>query len=126
MRLATARTSALALALASLLLLAVNIQSPRSAHADGVVLQQVVDVSFAPVVITNAGDGSGRLFIVDQEGIIRIWDGTQLLPTPFLDISGTVVASGEQGMLGLAFHPTTNNPRTATSMSTTSPPATRA
>ncbi len=40
-----------------------------------------------PVQITNAGDGSGRMFIVEQMGRIRIIDDGNLLPTPFLDIS---------------------------------------
>ncbi len=68
----------------------------------------------SPVVITNAGDGSDRLFIVEQEGIIRIFDlssGT-LLPTPFLDITAEVDDVGsEQGLLGLAFHPDFENNR---------------
>jgi len=59
-----------------------------------------------PVGITNAGDGSGRLFITLQDGKIIIWDGTQVLATPFLDIDPIVNSSGsEQGLLGLAFHP---------------------
>jgi glucose/arabinose dehydrogenase len=59
-----------------------------------------------PVGITHAGDGSGRLFITLQDGKIMIWDGTQVLPTPFLDIDPIVNSSGsEQGLLGLAFHP---------------------
>lgn len=59
----------------------------------------------SPTDITNAGDGSGRIFIVEQPGQIRIYDGTQLLPTPFLDISSLVLFGGERGLLGLAFHP---------------------
>ena len=67
-----------------------------------------------PVGAVNAGDGSGRLFIVQQTGQIRIWNGTQLLATPFLDLSATIGSCGsgcgERGLLGLAFHPsyTTN------------------
>jgi len=59
-----------------------------------------------PVVVTNAGDGSNRLFIVEKAGRIRIVENGTLLPTPFLDIT-TVVNSGgnEQGLLGLAFDP---------------------
>src|SRR5436305_10358963 len=38
--------------------------------------------------VTNAGDGSGRLFVVQQTGQIRIWNGSQILATPFLDTSG--------------------------------------
>jgi hypothetical protein len=58
-----------------------------------------------PVAISNAGDGSNRLFFVLQAGRIVIHDGTGVLPTPFLDIQTLVQAGGEQGLLGLAFHP---------------------
>ncbi len=63
-----------------------------------------------PVYMTHANDGSGRTFVIEQEGAIRIVeaDGT-LLPTPFMDIDGTVIGGdsggNEQGLLGLAFHP---------------------
>ena len=59
----------------------------------------------SPVLVTHAGDGSGRLFIVEQTGTIRIIKGGTLLPTPFLSLSASILASGEQGLLGLAFHP---------------------
>jgi glucose/arabinose dehydrogenase len=57
-----------------------------------------------PLEITNAGDS--RLFIVEQGGIIKILnpDGTTS-PNAFLNISGQVTTGGEQGLLGLAFHP---------------------
>jgi uncharacterized protein (TIGR03437 family) len=59
-----------------------------------------------PVSITHAGDGSGRLFIVEQGGTIRVHDGQRLLAAPFLDISNRATDSGsERGLLGLAFHP---------------------
>jgi glucose/arabinose dehydrogenase len=73
-------------------------------------LDLVADGLTSPVYATHAGDGSGRLFIVDQIGTIRILDadGT-LLPTPFLDLTGVIVAVNpffdERGVLGLAFHP---------------------
>ena len=58
-----------------------------------------------PVDIQNAGDGSGRLFIVEKPGRIVILKDGQLLPTPFLDISAKVGSRyTEQGLLGLAFH----------------------
>jgi glucose/arabinose dehydrogenase len=59
-----------------------------------------------PVDIQNAGDGSGRLFIVEKSGRILILQNGQLLSTPFLDIQARVDSRGtEQGLLGLAFHP---------------------
>jgi len=63
-----------------------------------------------PVLVTNAGDGSGRLFVVEQAGRVRILKGSTLLATPFIDVSTSVSCCGEQGLLGLAFHP--NYPKT--------------
>ena len=56
-----------------------------------------------PLGVAHAGDT--RLFIVSQRGRIVIWDGTRILPAPFLDISSLVSCCGERGLLGLAFHP---------------------
>jgi glucose/arabinose dehydrogenase len=51
-------------------------------------------------------DGSGRLFVIEKVGRIRIIENNQLLETPFLDITDRVGSNGnEQGLLGLAFHP---------------------
>jgi glucose/arabinose dehydrogenase len=59
-----------------------------------------------PVGITNAGDGSGLLFIVEKMGRIRVVQDGVLAAVPFLDITERVGASrSEQGLLGLAFHP---------------------
>ncbi len=63
----------------------------------------------SPIYATHAGDGSGRLFVLEQTG--RVWiveaDGTRL-DTPFLDLSDKVSqfeGYSERGLLGLAFHP---------------------
>ncbi len=58
-----------------------------------------------PLFVTPAGDGTGRLFVVEQGGRIRIVRGGQVLAAPFLDISDQVTAGGERGLLGLAFPP---------------------
>ncbi len=58
-----------------------------------------------PLLVTAAGDGSDRLFVVEQPGRIRIVRDGELEPEPFLDISDRLVSGGEQGLLGLAFHP---------------------
>ncbi len=74
-------------------------------------LVQVASGLIAPALVTHAGDGSGRLFVVDQVGTIRIIQNGVLLATPFLDLktSGDVVTVNpgydERGMLGIAFHP---------------------
>ncbi len=68
-------------------------------------LTPVVSGLSSPVFVTNAGDGSNRLFIVEQGGTVRVLQPGSTTPTLFLDIHTKVVAGGEQGLLGLAFHP---------------------
>ncbi len=95
-----------AAALAALLVLAAAF-APLPAAGQGLALVTVEQATglTAPVALAHAGDGSGRLFIVQQTGEIVIWDGAQVLATPFLDLSATVTCCGERGLLGLAFHP---------------------
>ena len=72
-------------------------------------LEPVVDSLTSPVFATHAGDGSGRLFVVDQAGWIRVVQNGALLAEPFLDLTGLIVELNpvfdERGVLGLAFHP---------------------
>jgi glucose/arabinose dehydrogenase len=68
-------------------------------------LQFVTAVPANPLGVVTAGDGSGRLFIVRQQGTLEIYTGATLLATPFLNISTIVSTGPEQGLLGLAFHP---------------------
>ena len=69
-------------------------------------LVQVATGLVDPVNVANAGDGSGRLFVVERTGTIRIVQDGQVMPEPFLDISSLVkIDFLEQGLLGLAFHP---------------------
>lgn len=58
-----------------------------------------------PVDITGCGDNSGRLFITEKRGTIRIIENGAVLPDFFLNIQSQVMNSGERGLLGLAFHP---------------------
>ena len=58
-----------------------------------------------PVHVTNAGDGSGRIFVVEQGGRIRIIRNGVMEATPFLDIAGRVGCCGERGLLSVAFPP---------------------
>jgi glucose/arabinose dehydrogenase len=60
----------------------------------------------SPVDVQFPDDGSGRMFIVEQVGRIRIVENGQVLGNAYLDISPEVGSQGnEQGLLGLAFHP---------------------
>ena len=60
-----------------------------------------------PVGIVAPGDGSNRLFVIEQAGVVRVFENSQTVAesTVFLDISTQVLFGGEQGLLGLSFHP---------------------
>jgi glucose/sorbosone dehydrogenase len=58
-----------------------------------------------PTFVTHAGDGSNRLFVLEQRGIVDVLRSGASAPTTFLDIRAKVLAGGERGLLGLAFHP---------------------
>jgi glucose/arabinose dehydrogenase len=73
-----------------------------------VALHQVGSGFNNPVLVTNAGDGSGRLFVVEQAGYVRTLAGGPA-STPFLDVHLRIKNGGEQGLLGLAFHPNFEN-----------------
>jgi len=80
--------------------------APAPLDPSWISFQEVASGLTNPVFITNAGDGSGRIFIVERTGNIRILKNGNLLPTPFLNLQTTVLSSGnEQGLLALAFHP---------------------
>ena len=65
----------------------------------------VADGFDRPVQVVDPGDDSGRHFVVEQSGRIRIIRDGQIVPDPFLDISELVSCCGERGLLGVAFHP---------------------
>src|SRR5215216_2244007 len=94
----------LALIVVFILLISVFGEMPVHAAApfdpSNVVLREAITGLTQPIFITNAGDGSGRLFIVERAGRIRIFKDGNLLSTPFLDIQSIVNAAGsEQGLL---------------------------
>lgn len=62
-----------------------------------------------PLYLTHARDGSGDLYVVEKAGRIRVIEGGTLRSQPFLDITGKTSKGGEQGLLGLAFHPDYRN-----------------
>lgn len=67
--------------------------------------QVVVTGLVSPVGLEHSPDGSGRLFVVEQGGTIRIIQNGSLLPQPFLDITSKVHMQDEMGLLGVTFHP---------------------
>ncbi len=104
--------SVLGLIFVAVLALGLISAAPRSAPPasipSAVRFTPVVTGVSEPVFITNAADGSNRLFIVQQSGQIRIFKNGSLLPAAFLNVAGVpnfTAAGGEQGLLGLAFDP---------------------
>ncbi len=61
----------------------------------------------APVELQSPTDGTNRIFVVEQKGVIRVFDNNDDVQQSavFLDIDNTVESGGEKGLLGLAFHP---------------------
>ena len=68
-------------------------------------VETVVDGLDQPIDIASPGEGSGRVFVVEQAGRIRTIQDGQLVPEPFLDIRERISSGGERGLLGLTFHP---------------------
>ena len=96
-------------AIASLLALAAlawSATAPLTAlGAGGIQLSHITDGLVAPTQITNAHDGTNRLFVVEQRGTIRVIQNGVLQPGYFMNITGKVEDGGERGLLGLAFDP---------------------
>lgn len=98
------RRPAIASALGLALSMCLGAEASREVPA--VLLEPVVAGGLErPVFVTHAGDGTGRLFIIEQPGRIRVVRDGRLIEMPFLDITERVRHAGEQGLLGLAFHP---------------------
>ena len=69
-------------------------------------LVKVVGGLADPVSVTSSPDGSGRVFVVERAGRVRIVEGGKLLEQPFLDITDDVLSAFlEQGLYDIAFHP---------------------
>ena len=92
-----------------LLLFALAFSSSSSAVARQVDLEEAFSaLRFKePVALEHAGDGSGRLYVVERRGTISAFENRDDVSSadPFLDIQDRVSTGGELGLLGLAFHP---------------------
>src|SRR5262245_8905368 len=83
-----------------------QVKQDTEAPAVSIQLEPVVTSGLSsPVLVGNAHDGTNRLFIVEQGGIIKVLQPGSSTPTVFLNITTTVLSGGERGLLGLAFHP---------------------
>ena len=83
----------------------------RAPSPSQVKLTQIIGGLTRPLYVTHAGDGSNRLFVVEQVGKIWIIEKGEEQAQPFLDVSSLITPAAlagqysEQGLLGLAFHP---------------------
>ena len=77
---------------------------PTAAFAQ-IELVPVVSGLSSPVFVGHTGDNLNRLFIVEQAGVIKVLQPGATEPTTFLYIRTRILAGGERGLLGLAFHP---------------------
>ncbi len=73
-----------------------------AANWPSIALTPVVTGVSAPVEVASAGDGSGRLYVVQQSGQILIVSNGVVIGT-LLDIGSRIIFGGEQGLLGVAF-----------------------
>ena len=91
------------------LLVSVKGQAQSGLPAMKLKMQLVAEGLTSPVGLMNPGDGSGRIFVIEQSGKIKIIKNGSVLPTPFLTITGKLdglnIAYSEKGLLGMAFHP---------------------
>jgi glucose/arabinose dehydrogenase len=97
---------------AAVLLAALVALPATEAGAQGANIHQRAGGLVSPIGLANAGDGTNRVFIVEQAGCIRFFLLGSVVGTPcaqvgtrFLDIRNRVASGGERGLLGLAFHP---------------------
>jgi glucose/arabinose dehydrogenase len=70
-----------------------------------IALNRVATGFSSPTQVTSAHDGTGRLFVVEQWGLVKIVRDGAVLPTPFLDITNRVSCCGERGLLSIVFPP---------------------
>ena len=94
------------LACGSLLTLAI---AGAPAGAQEIELEPFVEGLALPLAPVAPGDGSSRLFIVQQGGLIRLFQAGVLEAQPFLDLTGQVSCCNEQGLLDVVFHPDYEN-----------------
>jgi glucose/arabinose dehydrogenase len=79
---------------------------PLPTGPDRLALEEVATGLQAPIGVVAAGDGSGRLFVLEQAGrVMVVGDDGGLDPQPFVDLADRIESGGERGLLGLAFHP---------------------
>lgn len=81
--------------------------TPPAPHPPFALGLQRINVSLSFPVFVTSPPSDSRLFVVEKGGIIKVFDPSSqpIIPITFLDLTGQIATSGEQGLLGLAFHP---------------------
>ena len=98
-----------------LFLVSVPLYAQPNPESGNFFLVKIAEGFHTPLYVTHAGDESGRLFVVEQSGLIRIIQDGLVWEEPFLDVrhkadwqgglAGLNVQFSETGLLGMAFHP---------------------
>jgi glucose/arabinose dehydrogenase len=78
---------------------------PVPTSAERLRLEEVAAGLASPMQVVAAPGEPGRLYVVEQAGVVRVLEDGAVASTPFLDIHEQVKSGGEQGLLALAFHP---------------------
>jgi len=78
---------------------------PESKSWPEIVLVETISGLKNPVDLADARDGSGRLYVVEQAGLVQLFSNGVKSESPFLDIRERVNCCGEKGLLGIAFPP---------------------
>jgi glucose/arabinose dehydrogenase len=94
---------ALAAVLAAAAVVAVSVSFAGETGSRALRLARVASGFQAPVYVTSAPGETGRLYVVEQRGVIKVLERGKIRAAPFLDVRSKVKAGGEQGLLGLAF-----------------------
>ncbi len=76
-----------------------------SAQTTAIKLQPYLSGLSSPLFVTNAKDGSNRIFVVEKGGLIKVVQPGSTTPTTFINISSKISTDSERGLLGMAFHP---------------------
>jgi glucose/arabinose dehydrogenase len=79
--------------------------APTAQPASGMAFREILGGLDSPLGIASTPSEPDRLFVVEQQGLVRVVENGKLLPDPFLDVRDQVVSGGEQGLLSLAFDP---------------------
>lgn len=94
-----------------LFLLLLHIVFIANAYCEDMIDWPKIDVELiaegftSPLFVTHSGDGTGRLFVIEQKGVVKILARNGVYDTPFLDITSKVSCCGERGLLSIAFPP---------------------